>query len=133
SMRNPVYAEVWKLFKDWSQYWAPGASAIQQPGGGAGASDQTFLINGRAAMMWEGSWAAAGLDHSGFAGKWGAFAFPTITKGTTKYSTNTHVGDVVGGPNAAFQYFVTTHEGNHSMTPDKLAWVIDWLQYISTP
>ncbi len=134
SMKNPRYAEIWTLLKEWSQYWVPGSSAINfGNGGGTGLNDLTLLIQGRCGMVWEGSWAGIELDQQGFKGKWGVFPFPLITKATTPYATGIHVGDVVGGPNAAYQYFVPSHKGNNSLTTDKLAWIMDWLQYISTP
>lgn len=133
SMKNPRYAAIWTLLKEWSQYWVPGASAINFGNGNAGLSDLTLLIQNRCAMVWEGSWAGIELDQQGFANKWGVFPFPTITKATTPYATGIHVGDVVGGPNAGFQYFVVSQKGNNALTNDKLAWIIDWLQYISTP
>ncbi len=133
SMKNPRYAAIWTLLKEWSQYWAPGASAINFGASTTGLSDLTLLIQNRCGMIWEGSWAGIELDQQGFSSKWGVFPFPTITKASTPYATGIHVGDVVGGPNAAFQYFVVSHKGNSSLTDDKLAWIMDWLQYISTP
>ena len=133
SMKNPKYAEVWTLLKDWSQYWVPGASAIDFGASTTNLSDLSLLVQGRCAMVWEGSWAGLNLDQMGFQGQWAVFPFPQISKATTAYSTNAQVGDVVGGPNAAFQYFVTSNKGNKSMSSDKMAWVLDWMQYISTP
>jgi len=133
SMKNPRYAAIWTLLKEWSQYWVPGASAINFGTGNSGLSDLTLLIQNRCGMVWEGSWAGIELDQQGFAGKWGVFPFPLITKETTPYATGIHVGDVVGGPNAGFQYFVTSQKGNNALTSDKQAWIVDWLQYISTP
>jgi len=133
SMKNPRYAAIWTLLKDWSQYWVPGASAIDFGASTTNLSDLTLLTQGRCGMVWEGSWAGINLDQMGFKSQWAVFPFPQISKATTPYSTNAQVGDVVGGPNATFQYFVTSSKGNKSVTPDKIAWVLDWMQYISTP
>jgi raffinose/stachyose/melibiose transport system substrate-binding protein len=136
SMKNPAFQEVWKLLKDWSRYWAPGATTINMNAPGqvtSGVSAVQLFMQGKVSMLWDGTWLIPTLDALGFKGQYGVFTLPIVTKETTPFSNNINYQGVVGGPNAAFQYFVASPHADHTMTPARLAWCIDWLQYISTP
>lgn len=136
SMKNPAFQEVWKLFKDWSKYWASGATSINMNAPGqvtSGVSAVQLFMQGKVSMLWDGTWLIPTLDSLGFKGKYGVFTLPMVTKETSPYSNNINFQGVVGGPNAAFQYFVASSQADHDMTPARQAWCIDWLQYISTP
>ncbi len=134
--KNPRYRAIWTLLKEWSQYWEPGAATLQAgapTAGNTGPSETQLFTSGKVAMMWEGSWQYPTLKALGFEGKFGVFPVPTVTTATTPYSHNVSTVGVVGGPFAAFQYYVTTPKANHAMSTDQLYWVLDWLQYITTP
>lgn len=134
--KNPRYRAIWTLFKEWSQYWAPGAATLQAGAPTAqatGPAETTLFTSGQVAMMWEGSWQYPTLRALGYGGKFGTFPVPPVTTASSPYSHNVPANGVVGGPFAAFQYYVTTPKANHAMSANQLSWVLDWLQYITTP
>jgi raffinose/stachyose/melibiose transport system substrate-binding protein len=134
TMKNPRYAAVWTLLKQWSKYWAPGyTNAYGATPGQLESGDTELFLSGAVAMLWEGSWEIRTLNTLGMQGKYGVFTLPLITKATTPFSNNIPYQGTVGGPNAAFQYAISTPRANNSMTPAKLAWCVDWLKFITTP
>lgn len=135
-MTNPRYAEVWKLLKQFSNTWDSGSTQITNSPPAAGnslVSSLQLVAQGKAAVAWAASSSIPWLNNSGFSKVYGVLPFPVITKATSPYSANLDVQAVVGGPNGNFQYFVPTQKANHTLTPDKLKWVINWLQFIATP
>jgi raffinose/stachyose/melibiose transport system substrate-binding protein len=137
SMKNPAYAEVWKLLAQLQQYEAPGASQYDlcaTPGTTTPPlSPQSLMVKGKVAMLLGGSWWPQELASQGFAGKWGAFGFPTLTKATTPYATGLNVSDVISSPDGDGQWAVSTQKAAHNMTPSTMALVINLLQYLTAP
>ena len=137
SMKNPAYAEGWKLLGQLRKYLAPGASSYDACSPPTQSSPplselQPFVQN-KYAMAWMGTWDIPDLNQLGFAGKFGFFPFPTITKATTRYSNNVNVTGVVGGPNGTGEWSVTTKAADASMTPAKRKWVINFLEWLYAP
>lgn len=137
SMKNPAYAEGWKLLGQLRQYMAPGQSSYDACSGPTQSSPplselQPFVQN-KFAMAWMGSWDIPDLNQLGFRGKFGFFPFPTITKATTRYSSNVNVTGTVGGPNGSGNWSVTSEAADASMTPAKTKWVINFLQWLYAP
>jgi len=124
---NPAYQEVWRIFKDWSKYWPEGFLA-----------DYDFYrdwARGEVAIMWNGSWAApAALNDPLISFKWGTFRMPKFTKQTTPHATEVDPPAWgAGGPNAAFQFSVTTQRANRTMTPEKIEAAVDFLRFLTVP
>ncbi len=137
SMKNPAYAEGWKLLGQLRPYMAPGQSSYDACSAPTQSSPplselQPFVQN-KFAMAWMGSWDIPDLNQLGFRGKFGFFPFPTITKATTPYSSNVNVTGTVGGPNGAGEWSVTSQAADASMTPAKTKWVINFLQWLYAP
>ena len=137
SMKNPAYAEVWKLLGQLQQYEAPGASQYDlcaTPGTTTPPlSPQSLMVKGKVAMLLGGSWWPGELASQGFAGKWGSFGFPTLTKATTPYATGVNVSGVISSPNGAGQWAVTTQKAAHNMTPSTTKLAINLLEYLTAP
>jgi len=137
SMKNPAYAEGWKLLGQLRPYMALGQSTYDACSPPSQTSPplnelQPFVQN-KFAMAWMGSWDIPDLNQLGFTGKFGFFPFPTITKATTPYSHNVNVTGTVGGPNGSGEWSVTSQAANASMTPAKTKWVINFLQWLYAP
>jgi hypothetical protein len=137
SMKNPAYAEVWKLLGQLQPYLAPGGSqydACATPGTTTPPlSPQTLMVKGKVAMLIGGSWWPKELASQGFAGKWGVAAFPTVTKATTPYATGLNTTGSLGGPYGAGTWSVTTQKAAHNMTPSTTKLAIDFLEYLTAP
>lgn len=132
STRDPRFLAWWPIFKEFTDTWVPDYLA-QDPDKNSTIFRQDFL-GGRAAMMYEGSWTPNKIRDAGVQFNYGSFNFPTLGKGVSQYSSGGNFANAVGGPNAGFQYAVSTPQANKTMRePGKLAAVIDWLRYIGTP
>jgi raffinose/stachyose/melibiose transport system substrate-binding protein len=137
SMKNPQYAAGWKLLEQLKPYMAPGSSqydacaavnSVSPP-----LSPVTPFMQGKFAMVWMHTGYLPQLNSLGFAGKYGFFSFPTVTKASTPYATGVNVTGVVGGPNGSGEWSVTTQAADNTMTPDKTNQVIHYLEYLYAP
>jgi len=137
SMKNPAYAEGWKLLGELRPYLAAGSTSYSACANvTATAAPLSQLIpftQNKYAMVWSGTWHVPDLNSLGFSGKYGMFPFPTITTATTRYSANLNLTGVVGGPNGVGEWSVTTPAANSSMTPATKKLVINYLQYLYAP
>ncbi len=137
SMHNPAYAQVWKMLYALRPY-------ISNSGGSYDAcstpnavspplSPQPLLVQGKVAMIWGGSWFIPQLNSAGFKGKYGLFAEPPVTKATSPYSAGVSTKGVIGGPNGAGQWSITSQKADHSMTKKKTDAVMDFMAWLFTP
>jgi ABC-type glycerol-3-phosphate transport system substrate-binding protein len=137
SMKNPAYAEVWKMLYALRPY-------ISKAGGSYDAcstpnavspplSPLPLFVQGKIAMMWDGSWAIPQLDTAGAKGKYGLFPEPTVTSETSPHSAAVSTKGVIGGPNGAGQWSITSKKADSSMTPAKTKTVMDFMAWIFTP
>ncbi len=137
SMKNPRYAEVWKLLGALAPYNYSGASTYDactsQTATTPPLDSQALLSEGKAAIVWGGSWYIPNLNSIGFRNKYGVFPEPTITKATTRFALNTITRGVIGGPNGNGQWGVTTQKADSSMTPAKTATVMNFLAWLFKP
>jgi raffinose/stachyose/melibiose transport system substrate-binding protein len=137
SMKNPRYAEVWKLLGSLSPYLAKGGSSYDACSSPTVVSPpldpQSLLVQGKVAMEWGGSWWIPQLDSDGYTNKYGVFAEPTITSATTSYALNTVTKGVIGGPNGNGEWSVTSEKADHTMTATKTSVVMNFLAWLFTP
>lgn len=137
SMKNPKYAEVWKLLLDLKPYLAAGGinygacatpTATTPP-----LSPESLLLKGKVATLWGGSWWGPQLDSQGGTGKWGVFPFPEVTKATVPWAPDVNAGNTVGGPNGDGEWSITTQKADSSMTSAKTGVVVNFLEYLTSP
>ncbi|WP_076347283.1 ABC transporter substrate-binding protein [Alicyclobacillus vulcanalis] len=137
SMKNPQYAAGWKLLEQLKPYLAPGSSqydvCAQLNSVSPPLSPLPAFVQNKFAMMWVHTGLLPQLNSLGFAGKYGFFSFPTITKASSPYATGVNVRGVVGGPNGSGEWSVTSQAADSSMTPDKVKQVVDFLMYAYAP
>ena len=138
SMRNPRYAEVWKLLGQFVKYSATGQSgydACSNPNATTPPlSTQSLLAQGKVGMLWGGSWYIPQLSSAGYpTSKFGVFPEPPITTATSPLATSTSTVGVIGGPNGNGQWGVTSQQADHSMTPQKTATLMNFLAWLFTP
>lgn len=89
---------------------------------------------GRTAMLYTGSWGPNTIKALGGQFEVGSFSFPVLTAEDIEFSTGTDTSAAVGGPNAAYQYAVSTPQSNQTLEePGKEAAVMDFLRFIGTP
>ena len=117
SIADERYWEMWRIIKDWSQYWQPGA---------LGTVETTGFQRGRAAMT---------LDHSGFIRtliddkkrdfEWGVFVIPKLTKRTSRFAIGVPPRGY-GGP-AHIQYAITRQSAKRKGAVDACVDLLMWL------
>lgn len=131
STRDQRFMAWWPLFREFARYWVPDY-LVQDPEADYAALQD--FIGGRAAMYYSGSWLPRQLRNARVSFEWGTFDFPGLTQSESAYSNNQNVAGAVGGPNAGYQFAVSTPRANRTMRePGKQAAVLDWLRYIGTP
>jgi ABC-type glycerol-3-phosphate transport system substrate-binding protein len=137
SMKNPAYAQVWKMLYDLKPYISNAAgsydacsvpAAVSPP-----LSPQPLLVQGKVAMVWGGSWFIPQLNTAGFTGKYGLFPEPPVTSATSSYSAGLSTKGVIGGPNGDGQWSITSAKADKSMTPAKTNTVMDFMAWLFTP
>jgi raffinose/stachyose/melibiose transport system substrate-binding protein len=138
SMRNPRYAEVWKLLGQFVRYSATGQSgydACSTPNATTPPlSTQSLLARGKVGVLWGGSWYIPQLSSAGFStSKFGVFPEPPITTASTPLATGISTKGIIGGPNGNGQWGVTSEQADHSMTPAKTKVVMNFLAWLFTP
>lgn len=127
---NPQWIAWWELMKYQVDNFMPDGVVS------AASTSDTILsqfLNQEIAMMWSGSWQPNTFRDANISFDYGSFPFPYPDPASSPFATAYNSSAAVGGPNAAFQYAVSTQRANSSMTDEKLESVIDWLMFISTP
>ena len=122
----------WPLYKQLTDFWVQ--DYISQPLETAAEQMRNDFVAGKAAMYYSGSWKPNELKELNIEFELESFSFPTLTTDDSKHSTGTDTSGAVGGPNAAYQYAMSTPESNQTMEePGKTEAVLDWLHFIGTP
>lgn len=124
---DPRYQETFRILKEWSAYWAPGALSMSM--------EDAFrlFVNGDVAMYWNGSWAVPQTtDNEDVDFEWATFSLPSFDEASTEFYTGV-AAPMIGGPSAAFQYSIPTAEANASMTPEKFEAATDFLKFLTAP
>jgi raffinose/stachyose/melibiose transport system substrate-binding protein len=138
SMKNPRYAEVWKLLGQLVKYSATGESGYDACSAPTATSPplstQNLMVQGKVGVLWGGSWyipqlASAGLPTS----KFGVFPEPPITGETTSFGLGTSTVGVIGGPNGNGQWGITSQQADKTMTPAKTKVVMNFIAWLFTP
>lgn len=137
SMNNPAYAQVWKTLYDLRPYLAKGGSsygACANPNTTSPPlSPQPLFVQGKVAMFWGHSEMIPQVNQAGFQGKFGLFAEPPITSSTSQYAAGLDTRGVIGGPNGAGQWSITSQKADKSMTPQKTDVVMDFMAWLFAP
>lgn len=128
SPRDPAYLEIWRIYQEWAKLWGPDVEA--------GADFYRDFAQGKAAVMWNGTWVASQLrSDPAVRFEWGAFAMPLITRETSPAAPEVKGPPLgaAGGTAGGFQYWVSTDKANLTMTPEKLEACVDWLRFLTLP
>lgn len=129
---DPRFMAWWPLFKRVADSW--NQDYLSQPLSATGDKMMDDFVAGKGAMFYNGSWLPNQLKVRKVDFELGAFSFPVLDKDVTEYTTGINTAGAVGGPNAAYQYAMSTSKSNKTLEDaDKEAAVLDWLRYIGTP
>jgi raffinose/stachyose/melibiose transport system substrate-binding protein len=132
STEDPRFMGWWPFFKRFTDFWSQ--EYLTQTTAVADEPVHRDFAAGETAMLYTGSWLPRQLNTIGFEFELSSFSFPTLTTEDIEFATGTDVAAVVGGPNAAYQYAMSTSESNKTMEEEgKEAAVLDFLHYIGTP
>ncbi len=126
---NPKWLGWWKTIKEQAPYLQKDfVSAAITPEG-----NFNMFVNGQVAMIFDGSWAGRNLKNANVEFEYGTFPFPTPDSESDTLATGFNSAAAIGGPNAAFQFCISTERANGSMTDEKTDACADWLMFITTP
>lgn len=130
---NPAVLAWWPLAKEMYSYFDREVTQLpKQVPDGSPDYIQMFAAE-EVAMIYGGTWVPSNVESADGAIEVGSFNFPNL-EGSDPHATNYDSANSVGGPNAAWQYFVSTESSNHTLREDgKLDAVIAWMQFFSTP
>jgi ABC-type glycerol-3-phosphate transport system substrate-binding protein len=128
SPMNADYQEAWKLYKQWSQYWEPGAASAKGPYLTSNAAVAPFL-SGKVAMTYNAEWLIGYITASKSKINWGVFTMPQVTRASSTFATPGQKGvGIWGAWNAiAWGIPVSTKSNGH------LDLALDFLKYITAP
>jgi ABC-type glycerol-3-phosphate transport system substrate-binding protein len=121
SPHNSDYQEVWRLMKDWSAYWEPGAAGVSDTG--------TPFLTGKVAMVYTNpstyfeSLLSKAQIHYGF------FRFPQVTPASSSFATPGVKGTGVGGSWWGFVYGLT----NAAKARGNVPLAVDFMYYFTAP
>ena len=132
--KNPRIMAWWPVVKQLYTYWNKNATVIpwnNQPTGAQ--TGQVLFAAGKVAMVFGGTWVPNTVKFSGGKFPIGSFPMPVLSR-TSKFATGYNSAGDAGGPQAAFQYAISTPKADTSMgQPGKFQAVLDWLRFIATP
>jgi raffinose/stachyose/melibiose transport system substrate-binding protein len=132
STKDPRFMAWWPIFKQLTDTWAP--DYLTQTGEEAGDPSLQDFTGGRTAIFYSGSWTGNNIRTAGAEFEWGTFNFPVLDKSVSEYAQGISTAGQVGGPNAAYQYAISTPKANKTMEePGKPEAVLDFLRFIGTP
>lgn len=132
STKDPRFMAWWPIFKEFTDYWTP--DYLTQTGEEAGEPSLQDFTGGRTAIYYSGSWTPNQLRDAGVEFEWSAFNFPKLSTDVTEHATGISTAGQVGGPNAAYQYAMSTPKANKTMEEEgKAEAVLDFLRFIGTP
>lgn len=127
--KDPRWLGWWETVKNLAPY-------LQKDFTSAATSPDTvfnMFLNKQVAMYFDGSWAGRNLKNANVDFEIGTFPFPPPDKGSSEFATDFNSSGAIGGPNAAFQYCISSPKANKNMSDDKRDACADWLMFITTP
>jgi len=132
STKDPRFMAWWPIFKQLAGYWDQ--QYLTQDTSTSDEPTRQEFISGQAAIYYSGSWIPNYLKTAKVAFNWGTFPFPVLSTSVSPYAHGVNTAGFVGGPNADFQYAISTPKADKSMSQSgKFQAVLDWLRYIGTP
>lgn len=132
STEDPRFLGWLPFFKQLTDFWAQ--EFLSQDLATVGDQIERDFASGQTAMLYTGSWGPNTIKALGGTFTVESFSFPVLSTDDVEFSTGTDTSGAVGGPNAAYQYAMSTPQSNKTMEEEgKEAAVLDFLQYIGTP
>ena len=132
--KNPRIMAWWPVVKQLYDYWNKNTTVIPWNAEPTGAQTGLTLFSaGKVAMIFGGTWAPRIAKNAGAKFPIGSFPMPSLA-GTSRYATHYNSAADAGGPQAAFQYAISTPRADNTMKQaGKFQAVLDWLRFVGTP
>ena len=127
--KDTRFMDWWPTFKQFTDTW-PKDYLTADPAKNYDAFQD--FVGGKEAMIYEGSYKAREMRDAGIKFPIGSFNFPRLSAADVKGATGVYTGNAYSGT-GSFQFAVSTSKSNRTMTPEKLAAVVDWMRYFGTP
>lgn len=132
--KNPAVLAWWPHAKKLYSFFDKSVTRLPKTPPAGSPDYERLLAAGKVGMVYDGTWLptvikAATDDKM----KVGSFNFPNL-QGTDSYATDYDSANSVGGPNAAWQYFMSSPQANQSLKDKaKEEAVLAWMQFFTTP
>jgi len=132
STEDPRFLGWFPFFKQLTDFWTQ--EFLSQDLATVGDQIERDFASAKTAMLYTGSWGPNTIKALGGTFTVESFSFPVLSTDDVEFSTGTDTSGAVGGPNAAYQYAMSTPQSNQTMEEEgKEAAVLDFLQYLGTP
>lgn len=131
--KNPAVLAWWPHAKDlYSTFDRPVTQLPKTPPAGS-PNYETMFAGGKLGMVYDGTWLPTAVKSAGGKIKVGSFNWPNL-KGIDQYATDYDSANSVGGPNAAWQYFLSSPKADHTLQDQgKFEAALAWMQFFTTP
>lgn len=131
--QNPAVLAWWPVAKQLFDYCDPQINQLPASPPVGSPDPGTLLAGGKVGMIYDGTWAPAAVKDNGSDVEVGSFPWPSLA-GSYEYATDYDSSNAVSGPNAAWQFFISTARSSTSLKEQgKLDAVVAWMQFFSTP
>lgn len=131
--QNPAVLDWWPVAKQLFDYCDPTILQLPPSPPVGSPTPGTYFAGEKVAMIYDGTWAPGAVVANGSDFEVGSFAWPSMA-GTSQYATDYDSSNAISGPNAAFQFNVSSDRSNSSLREEgKLDAVMAWVQFFSTP
>jgi ABC-type glycerol-3-phosphate transport system substrate-binding protein len=131
--KNPAVLAWWPHAKDLYQTFDKSVTQLPKTPPAGSPNYETMFAGGKLGMVYDGTWLPTSVKSAGGSIKVGSFNWPSMA-GIDQYATDYDSANSVGGPNAAWQFFVSSPKSDHTLQEQgKLDAVIAWMQFFTTP
>ncbi|MBA8795537.1 ABC-type glycerol-3-phosphate transport system substrate-binding protein [Friedmanniella endophytica] len=131
--QNPAVLAWWPMAKELFSYCDPQINQLPANPPVGSPNPEAMMAAGKVGMIYDGTWAPTAVAANGGGIEIGSFPWPSLA-GSNQYATSFDTANAVSGPNAAWQYFISSPRSDTSLRENgKLDAVVAWMQFFSTP
>ncbi len=128
SPKDARFMSWWPKFKELTDTWVPDDFTA----GPFSVKETEPFIAGKSAIYYSGSWVSNDLVKAKL--NFSSFNFPRLSKRDFEFATGRDVAGQVGGPNAGFQFAISTPKANKTLAEaGKAEAVLDFLRFLGSP
>lgn len=131
--QNPNVLAWWPKAKELFDFCDPQINQLPANPPTGSPEPATVFAAEKVAMIYDGTWAPSAVKANDSDIEIGSFPWPNLA-GSYEGATDYDSSNAVSGPNAAWQYYISTQRSDSSLREKgKLEAVVAWMQFFSTP